>query len=185
MEKRDYRALEHLMGPTFRVEFDAGKGPKDFEAYWRPASSKSRLWEVLEQLLSLQGTSYSETLYVLPSVYARFPVDLDPLAHIVAVREDVSLFAEPSVDGQKVGSLSYSIVPLATPMTLPVILPTGGFIEVMHPEYGRCYVAAADVYHPSAHRAFFERRNGKWQWISLASATLADAPELKLHRKGP
>ena len=185
VEKRDYRALELLMGPTFRVEFDSGKGPKAFEAYWRPAAATSRLWNVLEQLLSLEGTSYSESLYVLPAVYARFPTDLNPLEHVVAVREDVSLFAEPSAGGQKVGSVSYSIVPLATPMTLPVVLPADGFLEVIHPEFGRSFVASADVYHPSAHRAFFERRNGKWQWISLAAATLADPPELKLHRRGP
>lgn len=185
VEKRDYRALELLMAPTFRVEFDAGKGPRDFDAHWLPASSTSLLWDVLGQLLSMEGNYYSKSLYVVPFVYARFPIDLDPLGHVVAVRENAELFAEPRADGQKVGTLNYSIVPLATPMAIPVILRAGGYIEVMHPEFGRCFVASADVYHPSAHRAFFERRNGKWQWISLAAATLADPPELRLHRKGP
>jgi hypothetical protein len=60
----------------------------------------------------------------------------------------------------------------------PVIIPGSKFLAVDDPDVGRGYVAGSDVYSPAAHRMFFERRAGKWQWISLAAGTLSDPPEL-------
>jgi hypothetical protein len=54
---------------------------------------------------------------------------------------------------------------------------SGRYLEVTPPS-GRAYVAEADVYSPAAHRAFFEKRNGRWYWISFVCATLAEPPDL-------
>ena len=176
VKARNYAALESLMLPTFRVEFDAGKGPVAFHRYWKPQSRDSQLWEILGRLLSMPGSAYSETLYAVSYVYARFPFDLDPLRHVVATGDSVDLLAEPSREARKVGALDYSIVPLAKPMEPPVVISPGQFLELAHPEFGPCFVNSSDVYHPSAHRAFFEKRQGRWYWISLAAATFADPP---------
>lgn len=178
VKDRNYRALESLMLPTFRVEFDTGKGPVAFHRYWNPQTPDSQLWQVLGRLLSLPGIAYSETLYAVSYVFARFPFDLDPLCHVVATGESVDLVAEPSRDAKTVGSLNYSIVTLAKPVEPPVVIPAGQFVELAHPEIGRCFVNSSDVYNPAAHRAFFEKRQGRWYWISLAAATLADPPAI-------
>lgn len=183
IKERDHRALTALMGPTFRVEFDGGKGPQAFARHWRPASSTSTLWNVLGQLFSLEGHHYSETLFALPHIVARFPIDLDPLGHVVATRGGVTLHSLPERDAPVSGRLDHAIIPLAKPIEPPVVIPPGTFLEVLHPEAGRCFVSSADVYHPAAHRVFFEKRNGRWRWISLAAATLADPPELRQVRK--
>ena len=52
------------------------------------------------------------------------------------------------------------------------------FVAVQHPEHGVCYVAGSDVYSPAGHRAFFEKRQGRWRWMSLAAPTLATPPAL-------
>ena len=181
---RDPRSLEALMSPTFRVEFDVGQGPRAFRNHWLSGSHESPVWKILERLLSLDGTFYSPTLYVLPYVYARFPIDLNPLEYVVAVNKEVPLFAKPEPGAEPIGLLQQSIVRLAKPLEPPVIIPAEGFIEVNHPALGRCFVATAGVYSPAGHRAFFEKRKGEWRWISLAAATLAQPPRLERLKTG-
>ncbi|MCU0247336.1 MAG: hypothetical protein MUC42_12225 [Bryobacter sp.] len=182
VKQQNTAALEALMGPEFRVEFDVGKGPAAFRRHWKSNSPQSPLWGVLNHLFALPGYFYSDTLFAVPYTVARFPIDLDPLSHVVAVSEDVPLLAQPQAGAAKVGAVNHGvIVELAEPLQPPVLLPADRFLELKHPEHGRCYVAGAGVYHPAAHRAFFEKRKGRWVWISLAAATLADPPEL-LHR---
>jgi hypothetical protein len=177
--ERDYRSLEALMPPNFRVEFDVGQGPRVFRNHWLIESGQSPVWKILQRLLSLEGTFYSAMLYVLPYVYARFPIDLNPFEYVVAVSEEAPLFAKPETGGEQIGLLRGSIVPLAKPLEPPVIIPSEGFIEVIHPELGKCFVAASSVYSPAGHRAFFEKRKSEWRWISLAAATLAQPPKLE------
>ena len=55
---------------------------------------------LMERLLALPGYSYSETLFAAPYVCARFPFDLDPLAHVVAVKAAVPAVAADE-DGLK------------------------------------------------------------------------------------
>jgi hypothetical protein len=179
---RKHLALEALMSGTFKVEFDKGKGPAAFQLQWRPQSAASPVWGILEQLLSLPVHRYSDTLYVLPYVAARFPFDLNPLRHVVAVKDGVNLMAEPKPDAARVGTLNRSIVPLAQPLEPPVVIPSGSFVELSHPDVGRCFAASVDVYSPAAHRAFFEKRQGKWRWISLAAPTLKDPPGIHMQK---
>ena len=181
---RDPRSLEALMSYNFRVEFDVGQGPRAFRNHWLSGSHESPVWKILERLLSLDGTFYSPTLYVLPYVYARFPIDLNPLEYVVAVNKEVPLFAKPEPGAEPIGLLQQSIVRLAKPLEPPVIIPAEGFIEVNHPALERCFVATAGVYSPAGHRAFFEKRKGEWRWISLAAATLAQPPRLERLKTG-
>ena len=76
--------------------------------------------------------------------------------------------------------LDYTIVPLVQRLEPPVTITAGRYLEVKWPgAAGQCFVAEADVYSPAAHRAFLEKRQGRWRWISLACATAADPPGLK------
>ncbi len=181
-DQRNSRGLEALMLPTFRVEFDVGKGPVAFRRHWRPESPSSALWPVLERLFSLGGTFFSDTLFALPYVYTRFPVELDPLGHVVAIKPDTRLLDRPGQDAGPVATLDHAIIPLAERLRPPVMMGSGGYLEVKAPRVGWCFVRESDVYSPAAHRAYFEKREGHWRWISLACATLAEPPDLK-HKK--
>ena len=179
---RKHLPLEALMATTFKVDFDMGKGPAAFRLRWRPQSAASPVWPVLERLLALPGHRYSDTLYAFPYICARFPFDLDPLRHVVAVKDGVNLIAEPKSDAARVGTLNRSIVPLAQALEPPVLIPSDSFVELNHPDIGRCFAASVDVYNPAAHRVFFEKRQGQWRWISLAAPTLKDPPGLHLQK---
>lgn len=177
VRRQDSKALYALMAHDFKVEFDVGKGPEVFRRRWESETSTSAVWPVMDRVLTLGGTFYSDSLFALPYVYTRFPYDLDRLSHVVATG-DVPVYAESNLASARVGMLKHAIVPLATPLTPPAMLCQQPFVAVQHPELGLCYVAGTDVYSPVGHRAFFEKRQGKWRWLSLAAATLATPPVL-------
>ncbi len=92
--KRDTPALLALMNPTFRVDFDGGKGPLAFAKHWKPDTPDSAVWKILDRLLSLGGTFYTPTLFAIPYVYTKFPFDLDPFAYVVVTRDQAALRPE-------------------------------------------------------------------------------------------
>ncbi len=176
---RDCKPLEAMMLSTFRVEFDSGKGPAAFHRYWKAQSTASPLWEVLDRLFSLGGTFYSPSLFAVSYVYTHFPPNLDILGHVVALRQNIPLLAEPRMNAAQLAQVTHAILPLATPLKPPVRIPADQFLEVRHPAAPRAFVLSRDVYSPAAHRAFFEKDpKGRWRWISLACATLAEPPDL-------
>jgi len=175
--RRDDRELTALMSPDFKVEFDDGKGPDAFRRQWNSNARDSQVWGLLDRLLTLGGTFYSPTLFALPYVYTRFPADLDKLSHVVSVRAKTPLLRRPDAGGTAVATLDYVILPLAKPITPPAVFAQP-FVEVRHPDWVPCYVSRSDVYSPAGHRTFFEKRRGRWQWISLAAATMATPPKL-------
>jgi hypothetical protein len=177
VRRKDSKALCALMPRDFKVEFDVGKGPDVFRRQWDSETSTSLAWAVLDRLLALGGTFYSDSLFALPYVYTRFPYDLDRLHYVVATG-DVAVHAEPNLASARVGVLKHAIVPLATALTPPAMLCQQPFVAVQHPDVGLCYVAGTDVYSPAGHRAFFEKRQGQWRWLSLAAPTLATPPVL-------
>jgi len=177
VRRKDSTALGALMAPDFKVEFDVGKGSETFRREWKSEVPTSAVWAVLDRLLSLGGTFYSDSLFALPYVYTRFPYDLDRVRHVVATG-DIPAYAQSSAASRRVGRLKHAIVPLAMPVTPPAMLCQQPFVAVQHPEFGPCYVAGTDVYSPIGHRAFFEKRRGQWRWISLAAPTLATPPVL-------
>lgn len=174
---RDTAALCALMAADFKVEFDVGKGPEVFRRQWHPEMPASPVWAVLDRLLALGGTFYSDSIFALPYVYTRFPLDLDRLSYVVATGQ-VPVQAESKPTARRVGVLKDAVVPLATPLTPPAMLVQVPFVAVQHPEHGVCYVAGSGVYSPAGHRAFFEKRQGRWRWLSLAAPTLATPPVL-------
>jgi hypothetical protein len=129
-------------------------------------------------MLSLGGTFYSDSLFALPYVYTRFPLDLDRLHYVVATGE-IPMRATSGATGAQVGMLKDAIVQLASPLTPPAVLADVPFVSIRHPEHGVCYVAGSDVYSPAGHRVFLEKRQGQWRWLSLAAPTLATPPALR------
>jgi len=176
---KNSRALLALMQPDFRVEFDVGKGPRVFQKHWTPESPDSPVWEILARALALEGSFPMDSLFCIPYLHISFPKDLDPLAYVVACSDKTALREQPAADGTVVATLDRSIVRLSEPISPPAVIRSESYISIDDPDAGRGYIAGSEVYSPAGHRLFFHHRQGKWRWISLAAATLADPPDEK------
>ena len=179
VESKNARALLALMQPDFRVEFDVGKGPRVFQKHWTPESPDSPVWEILARALALEGSFPMDSLFCIPYLHISFPKDLDPLAYVVATGEKAILRDQPAADGAEVATLDRSIVKLGEPIAPPVVIRNESYVSIDDPDAGRGFIAGSEVYSPAGHRLFFHHRQGKWRWISLAAATLADPPSEK------
>ena len=87
------------MDPRFRVEFSRGKGPEAFRKYWKPESPETGVWKVLARLFAIGGTFYSPSLFAIPYVYTRFPIDLDPFEYVAALKDEVQVRSEAFFGG--------------------------------------------------------------------------------------
>jgi hypothetical protein len=168
--RKDARSLLALMGPVFRVDFDFGKGPASFSRRWRPQSPSSEVWPVLDRLLALPGYRYDPTLYVVPYVYGKFPIDLDPLAHVAATADSVAVRELADANAKEIATLGRQIVPTVENYQVPVRLDKEEWIKVAPSPDTAGFVRASDVYSPAGYRAFFEKKAGRWRWISLVCA---------------
>jgi hypothetical protein len=163
----DERGLLSLVGSRFRVEFSDGKGRDAFRRFWQTDQPNSTVWTVLSRLLTMDGAFYSPTLFAIPYVYTEFPVDLDPFAHVAALGPDIIVNREARPDSAAVATLAFDIVPADPALTAPVRLDRTEWVRVITPQGDPGFVAAREVWSPAAHRMFFEKRKGRWEWISL------------------
>ena len=168
--KKDESALLAEMAPTFRVEFDGGKGPAAFRKHWKLQSPDTGLWKVLGRLLAMGGAFYSPTLFAIPYVYTRFPIDLDPFEYIAGVKESIPIHSEASADASVIDKASWELIRVNPRLKPPVRLDLVSWVKVVTTAGAAGFVSSDDVYSPAAHRVFFERRKGKWRWISLVCA---------------
>jgi len=167
--RRDMTALLAQMDPVFRVDFDGGKGPTAFAHRWNPTAPDSAVWKVLDRLFGLGGTFYTPTLFAISYVYTKFPFDLDPYSYVVVTRDQAPLRPEPSADATPIAALQTGIVAVKPKLTPPVReLPA--WLKIGVPDGPEGFVASTDVYSPAGYRVFFEKRGGKWRWISLVCA---------------
>jgi len=168
--RKDAKSLLSLIGPVFRVDFDFGKGPAAFSKRWRPQDPSSELWRVLDRMLALPAKRYDETLYVVPYVYGSFPIDLDPLSHVVTIGEAAAIRDAADSTAKELGRFGHAIIPTAERLTVPVRLDRQEWLKVA-PSAGIVgYVSSSDVYSPAEYRGFFEKQRGKWRWLSLVCA---------------
>jgi hypothetical protein len=169
VEKRQERQLLSLIGERFRVEFGAGKGRRAFRRFWRTDQPNSEVWNILDRLLAIGGTFYSPTLFAIPYVYTQFPIDLDPFGHVTTLNDNVVVYRESRPDSRVVAVLDFDIVPTEPVLVAPVRPDRAEWIRVIVTGQSG-YVNSRQVWSPAAHRMFFEKRSGRWEWISLVCA---------------
>ena len=125
---------------------------------------------MLDRLLALPGYRYDPTLYVLPYVYGKFPIDLDPLAHVAATADSVVVRELADANAKEIATLGRQIVPTVDKLQVPVRLDKAEWIKVAPSPDAAGFVHSSDVYSPAGYRAFFEKKAGRWRWISLVCA---------------
>ena len=170
MAKRGHAGAARPNDPTFRVDFDGGKGPLAFAKHWKPDTPDSAVWKILDRLLSLGGTFYTPTLFAIPYVYTKFPFDLDPFEYVVVTRDQAALRAEADPDATPIVGCKPRLWDQAGSEGAGPARTRPDWLKVEVPDEPQGFVAAEDVYSPAGYRVFFEKRGGKWIWFSLVCA---------------
>jgi hypothetical protein len=161
LARRDLDAVLAVVAPDGVNSFGGDDGVDGFLRLWTPRDPHSRLWGELATVLALGGTFDSDGMFVAPYVYSRWPDALDPFEHVAIVAADVRLLAAPRATADVVGLASFAVLPRATGSTGQ----NASEWTAIRAGERTAYVPASLARSPIDYRAFFERRNGRWQLV--------------------
>lgn len=159
LARRDLDAVLPMISPDVKLSFGGDHGMEGLMLMWRPRAADSELWGTLSQVLALGGT-FDGDMFAAPYVYSRWPRDVDPFEHVALVAADVPVRTAPREDAAVLVRGSFDVLPLVRTNT-----EVEGWTAVRAGNGGTGYVAAALARSPIDYRAFFERRDGRWQMV--------------------
>jgi hypothetical protein len=159
--RRDTAALLAVVDPKIRTSFGDDNGIEAFRARWLGPDARENLWHELGDVLALGGTFSSDSQFVAPYTFSRWPESLDGFEHVAVTAADVPVRTAPLDDATVLATVSYAIFRLDPNRALANALDgwtvidrgadTPGFIETGH------------VRSPMNYRAFFQRQAGTWR----------------------
>ncbi|GIZ50184.1 SH3 domain-containing protein [Noviherbaspirillum aridicola] len=160
--RRDAGALLAGVDRNIRNSFGDNNGVDAFRQIWEPEDRRSRVWEVLGEVLALGGSFDREGSFVAPYVFSRWPRDADAFTHAAILGASVPVRAAASPSSPVAASLSFSIVEQiesrgADESWVQIRLPRGktGFVD-------RRFIRS-----PVDYRAIFSKRDGKWKMTAF------------------
>jgi hypothetical protein len=163
--ERDVEGLMAIVAADIKNSFGGSDGADAFREAWRPAERDSRIWRELATVLALGGTFLDDNTFVAPYVFSRWPERYDSFEHVALVAANVRIRDAAREDAPVLTSLSFAVLALArtkapdndawTAVTLP-----GGRTGFVASQFARS---------PIAYRAFFTRRDGRWQLVTFVA----------------
>lgn len=165
---RDRSFVLSIVDPEVKTSFsDQRDGLDGFQRQWELHDpTRSPLWNVLEEILTLGGTFTAPGIFCGPYVSTQFPSDVDAAYHEVVIRESVPVFDQPSTDSRVVARLSFDIVK-TEPSDVPERIEGQGWVFV-HLSNGQSgYVQKVNVRSPLDYRACFAKTGVSWRMTML------------------
>ena len=161
---RDTAALLAAVHPDIKNSFGGDDGIAQFRNRWAIESDAGPLWDELGTVLALGGAFHDADTFVAPYVFARWPEEFDAFEHLAIVGSRVRVRAAASASAEVVDSVSFAILPVATPRT-PA---KAGWTAV---RVGRRvgYVASGYARSPIAYRAIFAKGEGAWRLVTFVA----------------
>jgi hypothetical protein len=161
LARHDLAALMAVVHPKIKNGFGGDDGEANFESKWRPGDADSDVWEELAVVLALGGTFESADTFVAPYVFSRWPQGIDSFEHVAVVGDRVRIRTAPRADAESAGVNSFGILPLARPSAETA----ADWTAVRFPGTEVGYIASRFVRSPVGYRAFFSKRDGRWQML--------------------
>ena len=117
LEKRDRKFVLGVLDRNVRNGSDAPRGVAEFRKQWSLDADDSPLWRELSSSLFLGSAWLAREKrpreLCAPYVLAKWPADLDPVAHGVVVAREALVKSAPSSGSQTLVTLSHVVVPVA------------------------------------------------------------------------
>ena len=167
LEKRDRKFVLGVLDRNVRNGSDAPRGIPEFQKQWELSADDSPLWRALSSALFLGSAWLAREKrpreLCAPYVLAKWPADLDPVAHGVVVAREALVKAAPSSGSQTLATLSHDIVAVAD---WEVDDKEQGFRQKwvkVRLKSAEGYVPEEQVRSPVEHAACFIKTEGGWR----------------------
>jgi hypothetical protein len=166
--RRDRRYIWRITDPKIECSFGEENGKKAFRRMWteRPAGE---LEQELIALLSLGGEFEDKRTFCAPYVWTRFPQDLEGVDWWVVTGRNVRVRQRPDAAAPVLTTLSYEIVNGDYGASVPAGADRKQWVKITTPSGKPGYVSGRFIRNVIDHRAWFERRRGKW-WMTVMIA---------------
>lgn len=168
--RHDTAAVLEMIDPNIKNGFGGEDGIDNFQKGWDLKGGGSRLWAELGLVLALGGSFHADDLFMAPYTFSRFPNEIDAFQHAAVVGSDVRVRAAPSLESAVLATLSFDVVRLSQAGQSQI--PAGQEQDWTSVELkgGRTgFIASRYVRSPIAHRAIFNRTNGRWRMTAFVA----------------
>ena len=157
--ERDVAGLMAVVAKEIKNSFGGNDGAEAFRDHWKPAERDSTIWSELGAVLALGGSFQDDQTFVAPYVFSRWPERYDSFEHVALTAANVRIRDAARDDAPVLTSMSFAILKLAQ-----LKEPVGDAWTPVQLTNGRTgFVSARLVRSPITYRAFFTRRDGRWQ----------------------
>jgi hypothetical protein len=160
--RRDVAAVLAVVDPAIKNSFGGDDGLEGFRRRWRPGAPDSGLWAALGAVLALGGRFQGPDGFVAPYVFScQVP---DAFTTVVVIGKGVAVRASASSGAALLDRVDYAVLTVADGAW-----DTDGWVKVRLDGERDGYMSAAFARTPIDHRAFFQRKGGRWRLVTFVS----------------
>ena len=154
----DLETVVAAADPHIQLSFGGDHGREAFRERLRRPEYRGEL----AAALALGGTFRGDTTFVTPYTFDRWPGAYEIFGCWAVIGQEVRVRAAPDLDAEILHLLSYEPVCYrGSPAT-----PAEGWTEITLDDGRTGYVAERFLRSPVDHRAFFEKKDGRW-WLTI------------------
>lgn len=173
IERKDKQFLLSILDPKVRSQDERARGVATFRKQWELDAADTPVWRELASALAL-GTAYIQRdkaprELCAPYVLGRWPSDVEPMTHAVAVGRETLVQAEPSSASPSLGKLSHEIVPVSDWEVDDKADPKQKWVRIRFKQRDG-YVPEEQIRSPIEQAACFVKGPNGWRMTALAPA---------------
>jgi hypothetical protein len=173
IEKKDKQFLLSILDRNVRNQDERTRGVANFRKQWEIDTPDSPVWRELAVALQL-GSAWikrdkAPRELCAPYLLGRWPDNVEPVTHAVAISRDAVVQAEPSIASAALGKLSYDIVAVSDWEVDDKADPKQKWVRVRFRDR-EGYVPEEQIRSPIEQAACFVKGSNGWRMTAFAPA---------------
>ena len=161
IEARDAEVLATLAAEDVKLDFGGGTGRAELQR--RLADESTGLWRELDELMRLGCAANDQGGITIPWYFDQDLGVSDPFAAMLVTGEAVPVLAEPAPQADRVATVSWDVVEVAT------FAPEAAYQRVELADETTGYVATDRLRSLVDYRLIASSRNGRWRITSFVA----------------
>jgi hypothetical protein len=155
VEARDAGALAALAADDIKLDFGGSEGTAELRT--RLEDESWNLWDELDALMALGCSANAEGGVTIPWYFDQDMGEVDPFSGMLVTGEDVPVFKGPDGTGDRVGSVSWDVVEIAS------LNPESPYQQVELGDGTTGFVATDKLRSLLDYRLIASSRNDRWR----------------------